>query len=632
MKHKYKLNKKQKKSLLEILVTLLLFITCLIIEIFCTLPWKMLFALLYLVPYLVIGWRVLYKATRNLFNGQVFDENFLMCIATIGAFIIGEYPEAVFVMLFYCVGELFEQIAVGKSRGAISKLMEIRPDSALVERDGERIEVSPEDVKVGEIIVVMPGERVSLDGEIVEGTSSLNTVALTGESMPRDVDVGDNVISGSVNMSGLLRIRVSKPFGESTVSKILALVESTAESKSKCEDFITKFARIYTPVVVICALALAVIPPIFIAPVDMTVWSVWIYRAMSFLVISCPCALVISVPMTFFGGIGRASSEGILIKGSNCMESLARCNTIVFDKTGTLTEGSFSVSKVVSENGFSEEELLQLAASAESCSNHPIACALRDAVEKDVYSVNMGSVEELAGRGVRAICGGREVYAGNQRLMEENGIEYTTAPGAGSVIYVSVDGIFAGFIIVSDSIRKGASDSLNELRNVGVRYAVMLTGDRRSVAESVAASLGIDECHSELLPDGKTELLETLQERRKDSKDVQTIAVVGDGINDAPMLACADIGIAMGGIGSDAAIEAADVVLMEDRLDKIPRAIDLSRRTLRIVKENITVVLAVKAAALLLGAFGITGMWFAAFADVGISVLAILNSLKIFKA
>lgn len=580
----------------------------------------------YLLPYAVIGWRVLWRATRNILHGQVFDENFLMCIATVGATVIGEYPEAVFVMLFYRVGELFEQIAVGRSRRSVASLMHIRPDTATVLRDGAWVTVAPDEVRIGETILVKPGERISLDGEITEGASALNTVALTGESLPREVVVGDLAASGCVNMSGLIKIKVSCEFGESTVSRILRLVESATDSKSRSENFITKFARYYTPAVVLCALVLAILPPLAISPASADVWRDWIYRALSFLVISCPCALVISVPMTFFGGIGRASSEGILIKGSEYIETLARCDTAVFDKTGTLTEGRFAVDGVFPENGFSDNEILRYAASVEKGSSHPIARAVCDHCADELLTVSQ--LSEMAGMGVCAECNGKSIGVGNGKLMQSIGVECDVEVSDKSAVYVAVDGAYAGRIELSDVVRPDAAAGIRAIKRAGVRKTVMLTGDKKDVAERVAKSLDIDELHAELLPDGKMRELEELMSRED---RVGSLAFMGDGINDAPSLARADVGIAMGGIGSDAAIEAADVVIMDDKISKLARAVELSRKTIRIVKENVAVVLAVKAAALILGALGVTGMWLAVFADVGISVLAILNSLRIFR-
>lgn len=621
------MGKKQKRSVFDISASTLLFAAVAVADVLGVFADRWILRLAaYLLPYLVIGWRVLWKAARNICHGQIFDENFLMCIATVGALVIGEYPEAVFVMLFYRVGELFEQIAVGKSRRSVAALMEIRPDTATVLREGQWLTVSPEEVEIGELISIKPGEKIPLDGVITEGVSALNTVALTGESLPREVGVGDKVTGGCVNMSGLLTVRVECTFGESTVSKILRLVESATDSKSKSENFITKFAKYYTPAVVICAAVLAVLPPLIISPASSAVWREWVYRAMSFLVISCPCALVISVPMTFFGGIGRASADGILVKGSEYIETLAACRTVVFDKTGTLTEGKFAVVGVYGENGFSANEVLRFAASVESSSNHPIARAVCEAWEGDLLDVSRS--EELAGLGMRAFCDGKAVCVGNEKLMHEIGIENIPTTFVGSSVYVAVDGAFAGYIEVSDTVKSDAAEGIGRLKSIGVERTVMLTGDRRAVAEQVANSLGIYEFSAELLPDGKMARLEAIAAERREGK----LAFVGDGINDAPALARADIGIAMGGIGSDAAIEAADVVIMDDKVTKLARAVELSKKTIRIVKENIAVVLFVKAAALVLGAFGITGMWFAVFADVGISVLAILNSLKIFKA
>lgn len=624
---RYRLGRRQKRSAAEIAVTVALFLAVAILDKLNFSPFGIIGKLcFYIAPYAVIGWRVLWRAARNIANGQVFDENFLMCIATVGALVIGEYPEAVFVMLFYRTGELFEQIAVGKSRRSVAELMQIRPDTAAVLRDGEWTIVAPDEVSVGDVILVKPGERIPLDGEIIEGTTALNTLALTGEALPREVSVGDGVASGCVNMSGLIKIKVSREFGESTVSRILRLVESATDSKSKSENFITKFAKYYTPAVVFLAIALAILPPVFIAPTAPDVWADWVYRALSFLVISCPCALVISVPMTFFGGIGRASSEGILIKGSEYIETLARCRTVVFDKTGTLTEGRFALDCVRAQNGFSDKEILRLAASVEDSSSHPVARAISGAYDGERATVSQ--LSELAGMGACAVCDGKSVCVGSSRLMQSIGVEKLPSVEGKSVAYVAVDGVLAGWIEVSDVIRADAADGLSALGKCGVLRTVMLTGDRRDTAERVAKLLGVSEMHAELLPDGKIAELERIISTHGTRGGV---VFVGDGINDAPSLARADVGVAMGGIGADAAIEASDVVIMDDKLTRLARAVELARKTIGIVKQNIAVVLIVKAAALLLGAFGIAGMWLAVFADVGISVLAILNSLRIFR-
>ncbi|MEG1983692.1 MAG: heavy metal translocating P-type ATPase [Oscillospiraceae bacterium] len=570
--------------------------------------------------YLIIGYDILIKAVRNIFRGRVFDENFLMSLATIGAWCIGEYPEGVAVMLFYQVGELFQSYAVGKSRRSIAELMDIRPDTANVERGGTAVTVSPEEVGIGDIIIVSPGERVPLDGVVLEGSGSLNTSALTGESLPRSVEPGDSIISGCVNLSGLLKIKVTKPFGESTVSKILDLVENASSKKASSESFITRFARWYTPIVVVGAVLLAVIPPLFAGG-----WSVWINRALIFLVISCPCALVISVPLSFFGGIGGASSCGILIKGSNHLEDLAKADTIVFDKTGTLTKGTFSVTAVHPES-LSEKELLRLAAFAETYSGHPISLSLKAAYKGEIDSRQVTKVNEIAGHGIRAEVSGKSVLVGNEKLMELNEIKMGEPDSCrGTVIHVAVDGIYAGHILISDELKPDSKSAISSLKAMGIRKTVMLTGDTKSVGEQVADELGIDELHTELMPQDKVEIVESLLKgQRKNSK----LAFVGDGINDAPVLARADIGIAMGALGSDAAIEAADVVLMDDNVAKLSDAIKIAKRTLRIVTQNIVFALGVKLLVLALGACGIATMWEAVFADVGVSVIAILNSMR----
>ena len=642
------MKRKQKRALAEILISGAIFLVCEGLSLSGVLPaptdgydWVTL--CVFLVPYFCIGWRVLAKAARNIAHGQVFDENFLMALATVGALCIGEYPEAVFVMLFYRVGEWFEDLAVGRSRASIAALMQIRPDSANLERDGAVVEVSPEEVAVGDIIQVRPGEKIPLDGVILEGATTLDTVALTGESVPRDAEVGDTVISGCVNQSGLIRVQVSKVFGESTVSKILSLVENAGERKSRSEHFITRFAKYYTPSVVIAAVLLAVLPPLIIGSSDFSVWSTWIYRAMSFLVVSCPCALVISVPLSFFGGIGGASRQGILIKGSNYLEALAACDTVVFDKTGTLTEGRFAVSEILPSGDVSPDDLLRYAAGAEAYSSHPIARALREAVAQPLEEgeLHPATVEEIAGHGVRATVGAvagsspsclpsRQVLCGNRRLMESAGVAYAPCGRPGTVVYVALDGVYAGCLVVADRIKADATGAMEALRACGVTRTVMLTGDGEAVAGEVARQLGISEYRAGLLPGDKVDCLESIlndSHRGRGSK----VAFVGDGINDAPVLARADIGIAMGGMGSDAAIEAADVVLMDDKPSGIAKAVGIARRTLRIVRQNIVFALAVKAAVLILTALGVlgdAGMWVAVFADVGVAVLAILNAMR----
>ena len=630
MKKSY-FKRKHKRSLAEIVIAALLFILCAVVTRVGLFPdWAWLPLILYLAPYLVIGWRVLRKAARNILRGQVFDENFLMTLATVGALIVGEYPEAVFVMLFYRVGELFEEMAVGKSRASIAALMEIRPDCTHVEREGETVTVDPAEVAVGEVIAIHPGERVPLDGMVLEGTTTLDTAALTGESLPREAESGDTVISGCVNLTGLIRVRVTKSYGESTVSKILELVENAGEHKSRSEQFITRFARYYTPVVVLAAVLLAVVPPLLVGMTDPTVWSEWIYRALSFLVISCPCALVISVPLSFFGGIGGASKRGILVKGSCYLEALAACDTVVFDKTGTLTEGRFSVTAIHPAEGMTEYELLCLAAGAEQYSSHPIARALTAACP-DVTEAH--NVEELAGHGVRATVTDREgqphrVAVGNPKLMDSEGAAWISHNDTGTTVMVAADGVFMGSITVADTVKPDSAEAVAALRKCGVERTVMLTGDSEATASIVARDLGLDEYHAALLPADKVERVEALL---ADPARKGKLAFVGDGINDAPVLARADIGIAMGGMGSDAAIEAADVVLMDDRMTGLPRAISLARRTLCIVKQNIVFALGVKAVILVLGALGCAGLWAAVFADVGVAVIAILNAMRAMK-
>jgi len=574
----------------------------------------------YLIAYLIVGRDVLRKAFRNIRNGQVFDENFLMTVATIGAFATAEYAEAVFVMLFYQTGELFQDYAVGKSRRSIAALMEIRPDTANLEgENGETEEVDPEDVEVGAIIVVKPGERVPLDGVVLSGASSLDTAALTGESLPRDVAAGDTVISGCVNQTGVLRVQVTRPCQESTVSKILEMVESASEKKAVSEQFITRFARYYTPCVVLAAVLLAVIPPLLTGGN----WGEWIHRALIFLVISCPCALVISVPLSFFGGIGGASRCGILVKGSNYLEALAKAETVVFDKTGTLTQGTFTVTAIHPENGFTEETLLETAALVEQFSNHPISQSLRSAWGGEAIPHRVTEVEEIAGHGVQATVDGRVVCAGNDRLMERVDAHWHPCDTAGTIVHITVDGLYAGHIVISDLPKKDASAAIADLKRSGVKRTVMLTGDTEAAAKAVAKELGLDEYHAQLLPGDKVEKVEQLL-----SQSSGNLVFVGDGINDAPVLTRADIGIAMGALGSDAAIEAADIVLMDDRPSKIAAAIRIARKTLRIVRQNIVFALGVKGIVLVLGALGYANMWLAVFADVGVAFLAILNAMR----
>ena len=618
---------KQKKMLARIVSAAVLFVAAELVTRAAALPgWGRL--LIFLIPYFVIGWDILWRAARNIAHGQVFDENFLMALATVGALAIGEYPESVFVMLFYQVGEFFQGWAVGRSRQSIAALMDIRPDYANVEREGREEKVDPEDVAVGETILIKPGERVPLDGVILEGTSALNTAALTGESLPRDVQPGDDVISGCVNLTGLLRVRTTKEFGDSTVSKILDLVENSSSKKAKAEQFITRFARWYTPVVVIGAVLLAVIPPL----VTGGDWSKWIEQALIFLVISCPCALVISVPLTFFGGIGGASKQ---VKGSNYLEALARTDIVVFDKTGTLTRGVFNVTAIHPDR-CSEPQLLELAALAESYSSHPIARSLRDAYGMDMDESRVTHVAEIAGRGVKAEIGPaageggdvRTVYVGNDKLMEEMGVSWHPCHHVGTTVHVAAEGEYLGHIVISDEVKPDAKAAVAALKAAGVRRTVMLTGDAQAVGEAVGKELGLDEVHAQLLPAGKVERVEALLGQKVPKG---TLAFVGDGINDAPVLSRSDVGIAMGALGSDAAIEAADVVLMDDKPSKIAAAISIARRTLVIARQNIVFALAVKAVFLIMGLFGVANMWEAVFADVGVSVIAILNATRALK-
>ena len=573
----------------------------------------------FLVPYAVIGWDVLRRASRNIARGQVFDENFLMTVATVGAFATGEYPEAVFVMLFYQVGEFFQDRAVDKSRRNIAALMDIRPDWANVERNGTPEQIDPAEVSVGDIMVVKPGERIPLDGVVIEGTSTLNTAALTGESAPRDVCAGDAVVSGCVNQSGLLRIAVTKPYGQSTVARILELVETASARKARAEQFITRFARYYTPAVVGCALLLAVVPPLFVGG-----WGAWLNRALVFLVVSCPCALVISVPMSFFGGIGGASRAGILVKGGNYLEVLAKAETVVFDKTGTLTEGSFAVTALHPKT-CTDAEVLETAALAECWSDHPISRSIRAARDGGIDPARVTDAAELPGRGVQATVDGTPVLAGNEKLMSEHGLTPSPAAEVGTVVHVAKGGVYLGYLVISDSVKQGASQAIAALKACGVKRTVMLTGDTGQVGAAVAAQLGLDDVRARLLPDQKVEQVEQLM---GELSPKGTLVYVGDGINDAPVLSRADVGIAMGALGSDAAIEAADVVLMDDNPAKVAQAISMARRTLTIVRQNIVFALGVKAIVLILGAAGIASMWLAVFADVGVAVLAILNAMR----
>ena len=613
------MTKKQKKMLRRIVVSAVLFLALKLADVT---GWLGL--ILYLVPYAVIGWDVLWRALRNILNGQVFDENFLMAVATVGALGCGEYPEAVAVMLFYQVGELFQSVAVARSRQSIAALMDIRPDYANVEREGQLVQVDPEEVAVGDLIVIKPGERVPLDGVVVDGTSSLDTAALTGESMPRDVAAGQDVVSGCVNLTGLLRVKVSKPFGESTVSKILDLVENSASKKAKAENFITKFARYYTPAVVFAALALAVLPPLL----GMGPFTMWLQRALIFLVVSCPCALVISIPLSFFGGIGGASKQGILVKGGNYLEALANTGVVVFDKTGTLTKGTFAVTQV-RPVGMTEEELLTLAALAERFSDHPISRSIRAAAPQDLDPERATSAEEIAGHGVKAVVDGMTVWAGNAKLMKLAGARCEkTGVQVGTVIHVALEDHYAGCIVVADQVKDSSARALRDLKAVGVRKTVMLTGDAPAVGEAVGRELGIDQVHAGLLPGDKVDRVEQLLAEKKPGEQ---LVFVGDGINDAPVLSRADIGVAMGAMGSDAAIEAADIVLMDDDLAKLPVAVGIARKTLTIVRQNIVFALGVKFLVLALSAVGLANMWMAVFADVGVSVIAILNASRMLK-
>lgn len=614
------MSRKQKKMLVRIIVAAVIFAGGLFVpqaEQF-TLLWFVRLGV-FLAAYFTAGWDILWKAVRNIAHGQVFDENFLMTIASIGAMIIGEYSDGVAVIIFYQVGELLQSVAVGKSRKSISDMMDINPEYATVERNGEEIEVEPDEVAVGETVVIKPGERIPLDGEVIFGSSRLNIAALTGESAPRDVTVGDEVISGCLNTDGLLKIRVTKPYSDSTVAKILELVENSSENKAKTEGFITRFARVYTPIVVAAAAMLAVIPSIITGN-----WGDWVYRALTFLVVSCPCALVISVPLSYFGGIGGASRHGIMIKGSNYLETLANAKTFVFDKTGTLTKGSFAVTETVPK-GITESELLAFCASAEQNSNHPIAVSVVKAARAAGDIPKAENAREIAGFGIEATVNGKKVAVGNVRLMNKLGIEISDTAAAGTVVHCAVDGIYRGYILVSDEIKEQSKAAIAELKTLGAEKCVMLTGDRKITADAVANTIGLDEVRSQLLPDGKVSALEEIYSAKPPKT---TLAYVGDGMNDAPSLARADVGIAMGGLGSDAAIEAADIVLMNDNIENLPLAVRIAKKTHRIVTENIVFALGVKIAVLALAAFGLGNMWLAVFADVGVSVIAILNAMR----
>ncbi len=577
---------------------------------------------LYLISYIIVGGDVVLKAIKNILKGKVFDENFLMSVATIGAFFIGEYPEGVAVMLFYLVGETFQSFAVDKSRKSIASLMDIRPDYANVKRGDELIKTDPDEVRIGDIIVIKAGEKIPLDGKVIEGNSMIDTSALTGESVPREITVGSDILSGCININGVITAEVTKEFGESTVSKILDLVENASSKKSQSEQFITKFARYYTPVVVIIAAILAIVPPLVI---DGATFSDWIYRALAFLVVSCPCALVVSIPLSFFGGIGGASRSGILVKGSNYLEALAQTEIVVFDKTGTLTKGVFNVQEVHAE-GISEEELLELTAYAESYSNHPISLSLKRAYDKDIDNGRISDVEEISGHGVNALVDGKKVSAGNFRLMEKMDISYYKGELIGTVVHVAVDNVYAGYIVIADEVKADSAQAIKELKEANIKQTVMLTGDTKNVGAKVAKDLGLDKVYAELLPGDKVEKLEELFSQ-KSAKG--KLAFVGDGINDAPVLARADIGIAMGGLGSDAAIEAADIVIMTDEPSKIGTAMKISQKTLRIAHQNIVFSLAIKAIVLVLSALGFATMWEAVFADVGVTIIAVLNAFRV---
>lgn len=614
------MTKKMKKQLLKIIISFILVIISILIK----LDTNIVNNILFIIAYIIVGYDIILKALKNIFKGKVFDENFLMTIATIGAFCIGEFPEAVAVMLFYQVGELFQNYAVDKSRKSVSSLMDIRPDYANVCRKDEIECVDPDEVNIDEIILIKPGEKIPLDGVVIEGTSLINTQALTGESVPRKVKVGDEILSGCINNDGLLKIKVTKEFGESTISKILDLVENASSRKSKSENFISKFARIYTPIVVLTAILLAVIPPLIIKDANFTDW---LYRALSFLVVSCPCALVISIPLSFFGGIGAASKIGVLIKGSNYLEALASTEIIVCDKTGTLTEGVFKVQKIKA-NGYSDEELIKYAALAENYSNHPISTSLKEAYNKDINEKLITKTQEISGKGILAKVDKKNILVGNEKLMKEYNIDYIKNDEVGTIVYVAIDNKFAGSIVISDKIKEDSYRAIKEFKHNNVKKVIMLTGDRDNISKKVAEDLNLDGYHSELLPQNKVEIVEDLMKHKSSQGK---LVFVGDGINDAPVLALSDIGVAMGALGSDAAIEAADVVIMTDEPSKIANSIKVSRKTMNIVRQNIFFAITIKIAVLILSAFGIATMWAAVFADVGVSVIAILNALRILK-
>lgn len=604
-----------KKDIIRVIISLILFV-CAIAIIFEN---SIINNVIFTISYIIVGFEVLEKAIKNIFKGEVFDENFLMSIATIGAFIIGEYPEAVAVMLFYQVGELFQDYAVDKSKKSISNLMEIRPDYANLE-NGEKVD--PNTLKIGDIIIIKPGEKVPVDGVVIDGESMIDTMALTGESVPRKVEKNQEILSGCINKQGLLKVRVAKEFGESTISKILDLVENASNKKAKSENFITKFAKFYTPIVVIIAVFLAIIPTLVIKD---TSFLIWVYRALSFLVVSCPCALVISIPLSFFGGIGGASKMGVLIKGGNYLEALSNAKTVVFDKTGTLTQGVFEIQKIEA-NDIDENELIKLVVYAEKHSNHPIANAIKKYYNEDIDESKIEKVEELSGKGIFAIIDGKEVLVGNEKLMQDREINHDQCKEVGTILYVAVENKFAGVIIIADKIKEDSFNAIKLLKKSGISKTVMLTGDRKEVAEDVSKKLGIDEVYSELLPDGKVKEVEELI---KGKSQKEKLVFVGDGINDAPVLAISDIGVAMGGLGSDAAIEASDIVIMTDEISKLGSAIKLSKKTMRIVKENITFAIFVKIVVLILSALGISTMWEAVFADVGVTIIAVINAFRV---
>ena len=606
-----------KKELIKIIIALILFVVAMAVD----LQNEWINNGIFIVSYLIVGFEILIKAVKNIFRGKVFDENFLMSVATLGAFAIGEFPEAVAVMLFYQVGELFQDYAVDKSRKSIASLMDIRPDYANVIRNGKEEKVDPSEVKIRDIIVIKPGEKVPLDGVVTEGKTTLDTKALTGESVPRNAEKGDTVLSGCINLSGTIKMEVTKEFGESTVSKILDLVENASSKKAKSENFITKFAAYYTPIVVLIAVVLAIVPPLIIEGAN---FQDWLYRALSFLVVSCPCALVISIPLSFFGGIGGASKMGVLVKGSNYLEALSNAEIMAFDKTGTITEGVFEVQNV-EPVGISKEELLKVAAYAEHYSNHPISKSIKKAYNNTIDEKEIIDSQEISGKGIEAKIGNQDVLAGNEKLMNEKGIEFEKCTHIGSVVYVAIDGKYVGHIVIADKIKEDAKRTIEELKKNNIKQTVMLTGDRKNIGEAVAKEVGIDKVYTELLPDGKVEKVEELL---KTCSEKGNLAFVGDGINDAPVLAMADIGIAMGGLGADSAIEAADIVIMTDQPSKIISAMNLSKKTMRIVRENIVFAIGVKVLVLVLTALGLSSMWQAVFADVGVSVIAILNALR----